>query len=57
MRDAVTPVSFRFTTEKKAALEQAAEEDSRSMSSMIDKILTDWLRSHGYLEAKGKAKR
>lgn len=51
--DTITPISFRFTAEKKAALEKAAEGDSRSLSSMIDKILTDWLKSNGYLKAKG----
>jgi len=52
----ITPVSFRFAPEKKSALEQAAEDDSRSLSSMIDKILTDWLKANGYLKAKGKAR-
>jgi hypothetical protein len=56
MNAPITPVSFRFTAEKKAALEKAAEDDSRSLSSMIDKVLTDWLKSNGYLKAKGKAR-
>lgn len=33
----------------KDALERAATEDSRSVSSLIIKILTDWLRERGYL--------
>jgi hypothetical protein len=48
----ITPVSFRFSPEKKSALEQAAEDDSRSLSSMIDKILTDYLKANGYLKPK-----
>lgn len=43
------PISFRLTPEKKQALETAAEEDSRSVSSMLDKIVSDWLRERGYL--------
>lgn len=54
--DAITPISFRYTAEKKEALERAAEDDSRSMSSLIDKILTDWPKANGDLKAKGKAR-
>jgi hypothetical protein len=52
MNEQITPVSFRFTAEKKAALEKAAAEDSRSMSSLIDKVLTEWLKSNSYIKAK-----
>lgn len=44
------PLSFRFPPDKKAALEKAAADDSRSLSSMIEKILTDWLKKGGYLK-------
>jgi hypothetical protein len=43
------PTSLRLDPKIKKALEKAAEEDSRSMSNMIEKILTDWLRERGYL--------
>lgn len=43
------PVSFRLLPEVKSALEIAAREDSRSMSSLLDKIVSDWLRERGYL--------
>lgn len=49
MTEKTAPVSFRLPQAKKAALEKAASEDSRSVSSMIEKILTDWLREKGYL--------
>jgi hypothetical protein len=50
MTEKTSPVSFRLPKEKKAALEKAAKEDTRSVSSMIEKIITDWLKDHGYLK-------
>jgi hypothetical protein len=35
----------------KVALEKAAAADSRSTSSMIEKIVTDWLKKRGHLKA------
>lgn len=46
------PISFRLTPEKKLALEIAAEEDSRSVSSLLDKLVSDWLKEQGYLKKK-----
>jgi len=43
------PISFRLSPEKKQALETAAEIDSRSVSSLLDKIISDWLRENGHL--------
>ena len=40
---------LRLDPKIKRALEKAADEDSRSTSNMIEKILTDWLRERGYL--------
>lgn len=48
--------SVRFSEEIKAALTQAAADDTRSQSSMIEKIVTDWLKSNGYLKPKAKAR-
>jgi hypothetical protein len=55
-------LGVRVQPEIKGALERAAEDDHRSMASMIEKILADFLRDHGYLEKarprpKPKAKR
>jgi len=44
------PISFRLSPEKKEALEKAAEDDSRSVSSMLEKIVSDHLRDKGYLK-------
>jgi len=42
-------VSFRVEPDEKTALEQAAKDDSRTESSLLQKILKEWLRKHGYL--------
>lgn len=43
------PLGFRVEPELKAALEEAAKQDRRSVSSLIEIILTDWLREKGHL--------
>lgn len=49
MSNKSTPVSFRLLPEVKAALEKAARDDSRSVSSLLDKLVSDWLREREYL--------
>jgi hypothetical protein len=44
-----TPLGVRLEPDVRDALTQAAKDDSRSISSLIAKILTDWLRGKGYL--------
>jgi hypothetical protein len=44
------PVSVRLTQDVKAAAERAAKEDVRSLSSFIEKLLTDHLKKKGYLK-------
>jgi len=48
-------LGVRVELDIKAALERAAEDDHRSMASLIEKILAEWLRDQGYLE-KTRAK-
>lgn len=43
------PMSFRLPIEVKAAAEKAAAADSRSVASLVEKVLTDFLRKNGYL--------
>lgn len=43
------PLGFRVEPEIKEALERAAKDDMRSVSALIQKILSDWLREKGYL--------
>ena len=42
-------LGIRLPPEVKDALEGAARADVRSMSSMAEKILTDWLQQNGHL--------
>lgn len=44
------PVSVRLPREVKAAVEKAAKADVRSVSSLIEKIVTDFLRQSGHLK-------
>lgn len=44
------PVSFKLSAETKAALERMAQDDERSISSLLVKIITDHLRKRRYLE-------
>ncbi len=48
------PLAFRITPELKAALERAAEEDARSVSSLVIKVLTEWAKANGHLEKPKK---
>lgn len=44
------PVSVRLPPEIKEAVEAAAKADIRSISSFIEKVLTDYLRQQGFLK-------
>jgi hypothetical protein len=44
-------LGIRVGPEVKAALETAAEEDARSVSSLVQKIIAEWLRDHRYLKS------
>jgi hypothetical protein len=43
-------ISVRFLPAVKAALEKAAAKDSRPLSSMVQKIVADYLRAEGFLK-------
>ena len=51
-------VNLRFMPELKAAVEQAAADDKRSLTNLVEKVLTDWLEERGYLkpDRSGRAK-
>ena len=42
-------VNIRLMPELKSAAEKAAADDLRSLTSLIEKLLTDYLREKGYL--------
>lgn len=43
-------LGVRVQPETKAALEKAAAADMRSVSSLVEKILVEWLKKHGHLK-------
>ena len=45
------PLGFRVTEELKAALERAAKNDRRSVSSLCELVLEEWLQANGYLKS------
>jgi hypothetical protein len=42
-------ISLRFTPDLKDALARAADHEVRSMASLVEKIVIDWLRAHDYV--------
>ena len=49
-------ITVRAHLDLKAALEQAALEDGRSVSSLVDRVLRAWLVERGHLPRPGVAK-
>jgi hypothetical protein len=43
-------ISVRVPDDVKAAAEKAAVADSRSVASLVEKLLTDFLKANGYLK-------
>ncbi len=44
------PMGIRFSTDEKKALEKAAFDDMRKISTMANKIIILWLQKNGYLK-------
>jgi hypothetical protein len=44
-------VNLRIEPSLKAAAEKAAKDDQRSLTSLIEKLLTEHLRRRGYLQS------
>jgi hypothetical protein len=44
------PLSVRFIPAVRAALEKAAKDDARPISSLVQKIVADWLKERKYLK-------
>ena len=42
--------SVRFDTRVRAAIDKAAKEDKRPTSTLIQKVMEDWLKEKGYLK-------
>jgi hypothetical protein len=43
-------VNMRLAPALKDAADKAAADDQRSLTSLVQKLLTDYLRKHGYLK-------
>lgn len=52
----LAPLGVRLEPDTRAAIEKAAADDRRPLSSMIEKILVEWLRANGYLKPAKKGK-
>ena len=46
-------IGLRVEPHVKAAAEEAAEEDRRTLASLVEKVLVEWLEEHGHL-SKGE---
>jgi hypothetical protein len=42
--------SVRFDPAVKAAIDKAAKADARSTSSLIQKVMADWLKANGFMK-------
>lgn len=42
-------LSIRISTQLKKAIERAAADDGRSVASLVQKVLSDYLKAKGYL--------
>ena len=51
------PPGFRIEQKLKEALVKAARDDRRSVSSLVEIVIEDWLRQHGYLPQADDASR
>jgi hypothetical protein len=49
-------ISFRVDDDIKDAIEKAAADDSRTVTSYAEKVLRDDLRKKGYLQPPGEAR-
>lgn len=53
----LAPLGVRLEPEVKAGLERAAATNLRSLSNLVEMVLSDWLKQHGYLaptDAEGR---
>lgn len=47
-------VNLRIDPDLKALADKAAAADQRSLTSLIEKLLTEHLRKNGFIKARGK---
>jgi hypothetical protein len=49
-RNKIAQINLRILPTLKTAAEKAAAADNRSLTSLIEKLLQDYLRKHGFLK-------
>ncbi len=50
-------MAVRFEPAERAAIERIADEEERGLSTVIRRIVRDWLEQHGHLPKKDLPKR
>jgi len=53
-RNKTAQVNLRLMPQLKAAAEKAATDDQRSLTSLIEKLLTDYLQKNGYMKSRDR---
>ncbi len=53
MADRTVVLSLRVPEQVKAQLERAAEDDMRTLSSLVTKVLVEWLKANAPVPEKG----
>jgi hypothetical protein len=53
-REKSLQVNMRMRPDLKVAADEAARADHRSFASLVEKLLTDYCREHGYLTKEGR---
>jgi hypothetical protein len=48
-------INMKIEPALKAAAEQAAADDHRSLTSLVEKLLSDYCREHGFLKPRRKS--
>jgi hypothetical protein len=51
------PVFIRVEPKTKVAIEKAAADEQRSVSNLVERVMTEWLRQNGYLPERTKKPR
>lgn len=47
-------IGIRVEPDLKEAAERAAKDDRRTVASLIEKVLTEWLETKGYMRKEAK---
>ena len=51
-----TLMAFRLPTTTRDAIQRAAQDEQRSASNLVLRVVSEWLVEHGYLQQRSKKK-